>query len=70
MRGIDIPLPGFDFPMMNKIVTRGMSGLLMIAAVAMFASGVAAGKAAPKPIADQAANTEVEPFPPGTVALF
>lgn len=57
--------------MMTKILTRGASGLLIIAAMAMFASGAAADKAAPKPVSvDQAANTEIQDFPPGTVALF
>jgi hypothetical protein len=57
--------------MLTKIVTRGASGLLIIAAMAMFAAGVEAEKAPPRPApAEQAANTEVETFPPGTVALF
>lgn len=56
--------------MMTKIVTRGVSGLLMIAAMAMFTSGAKAEKTQPKPVAEQAANTEIEAFPPGTVALF
>lgn len=57
--------------MMTKIVTRGVSGLLMIAAMAMFASGATAEKVQPKQTgSDQAANTEIETFPAGTIALF
>lgn len=57
--------------MLTKIVARGVSGLLLIAAAAMFSGGFAAERAAPKPIVtDQAANVEVEAFPPGSVALF
>jgi hypothetical protein len=57
--------------MITKIVTRGASGLLILAAMAMFASGASADRAQPKhPAKDQAASTEIEAFPPGTVALF
>lgn len=57
--------------MITKIVTRSTAGLLIMAAIIMFASGAQADKAQPKhPATDQAASAEAEAFPPGTVALF
>jgi hypothetical protein len=57
--------------MLTKIVTHGVSGLLIAASIALFASGAAAEKASVKaPAQTNPSIASNEAFPPGSVALF